>query len=242
MTLAMKEDEQIAFSTEASPVRDTDSVVSPMSPELVELPANNEEDCDVDIIHDVRVRMSELANTRSSVGSSSKLKHTSMSSGSAATESDLSLLDGTSPTSWLSLNTSASPPPTSRISHRRMRSEQLLYGGSIDSRAFDDEIWPNDHDSETQLGAIHSRAYSDASYSHSNVMEAISSAMQQLLEARHQEKTSRSVRFEPQNQLHMPSDEILKVFEESVNPGSHTGRLITSDWLRVATWWLLKVR
>ncbi|KAJ5486696.1 hypothetical protein N7530_000996 [Penicillium desertorum] len=68
MVLAMEEDEQIVLSTEASPVRDTDSVVSPMSPGVVELPANNEEECEIDIIPEVRHRMSELAEQQKLCG------------------------------------------------------------------------------------------------------------------------------------------------------------------------------
>jgi hypothetical protein len=59
MVLAMEEGEQVVISTESSPVRDTDSVVSPISPAqgVVELPANNEEECEIDIIQEVRARI-----------------------------------------------------------------------------------------------------------------------------------------------------------------------------------------
>ncbi|KXG48423.1 uncharacterized protein PGRI_022930 [Penicillium griseofulvum] len=243
MVLAMEEDKQIVLSTAASPVRDTDSVVSPMtpSPGLVELPANNEEECEIDIIEEVRVRMSELANNRSSAGSS-KVRHTSTSSESAITGSDDSLFDGNSPTSWLSLNTSPLLPHPGRIHHTRMRSEQLLFGGSIDGRTLGDGIWANDPDLTEKQVVHHTRAYSDAGHGHPHVTEAVTSAMQHLRDVRHQEHISRPIRFEPQNQLHKPTAEMLKILEASVNDGLQITRLITRDWLRMATWWLLKAR
>ncbi|KAJ5384051.1 hypothetical protein N7517_001962 [Penicillium concentricum] len=244
MVLAMEEDKQIVLSTEASPVRDTDSVVSPMSPGpgVVELPANNEEECQIDIIDEVRARMSDLANNRSSMGSSSNVRHASTSSESAITESDDSLFDGNSPTSWLSLNTSPFLPPPGRINHTRMRSEQLLFGGSIDGRTLDGGMWANDPELTEKQVVHHTRSYSDAEYGHPRVIEVVSSAMQHLRDVRHQEHISRPVRFEPQNQLHRPTAETLKIFEASVNEGLQITRLITRDWLRVATWWLLKAR
>ncbi|KAJ5773843.1 hypothetical protein N7457_008739 [Penicillium paradoxum] len=242
MVLAMKEDEQIILSTAASPVRDTDSVVSPMSPGMVELPANNEEECEMDIIHEVRTRMSELANNRSSVGSSSKVRHTSTCSESAITGSDVSLLDGSSPTSWLSLNTSPFLPPTGRVSHSRVRSEQLLSGGSIDGRTLHDGMWTDDPELEEKQIINRNMSYSDAVYRHNNVIEAVSSAMKHLRDVRHQEYTLRPIRFEPQNQLHKPSGETLEKFDASVHDELQITRLITKDWLRVATWWLLKAR
>ncbi|CAI7656315.1 unnamed protein product [Penicillium glandicola] len=244
MVLAMDKDEQVALSTEASPVRDTDSVVSPMSPApgVVELSANNEEECEIDIIQEVRARMSELANNRSSVDSSSEVKDTSTSSESAITTSDDSLFDGTSPTSWLSLNTSPFRPTTGRRNHTRMSSEQLLFGGSIDGRTLDSGIWANDPDLGEKQVVHHSRTYSQAEYGNPHVIEAVTSAMKHLHDVRHQDLISRPIRFEPQNQLHKPTAETLKIFEASVNDELQITRLITRDWLRVATWWLLKAR
>ena len=219
MVLAMEEDEQIVLSTEASPVRDTDSVVSPMSPArgvVVELPANNEEECEIDIIQEVRARMLELANNRSSVGSSNNVKHTSTSSESAITQSDDSLFEATSPTSWLSLNTSPLLPTGSRMNYTRMSSEQLLFGGSIDDRTLDGEMWTNDSDLGEKQVVHHTRSYSDSDYAHPHVIEAVTSAIQHLHDVRYQEHLSRPIRFEPQNQLHKPTAETLKIFEASV--------------------------
>ncbi|KAI3144139.1 hypothetical protein CBS147326_1143 [Penicillium roqueforti] len=244
IVLATGEDEQIVLSTAASPVRDTDSVVSPMSPGqgIVELPANNEEKCEMDIIEEVRAKMLELANNRSSVGSSSKVKHTSTSSKSSITESDESPLDDTSPTSWLTLNTSPFVPTWGRINHTRMRSEQLLFGGSIDGGTLDDGIWANNSDQAEEQVVQQTRSYSDDEYGSPHIIEAVTPAMQHLRDVRHQEHISRPIRFEPQNKLHRPTAETLKTFKASVNDGLQIIRLATRDWLRVATWWLLKAR
>ncbi|OQE46781.1 hypothetical protein PENCOP_c001G05947 [Penicillium coprophilum] len=231
IVLTMEEDKKRVLSTDALPVRDTDSVVSPMSPGLgvVELPANNEEDCEIDMIEEVRAKISELANNRSSIGSSSKTKHASICSESAITEPDDSLFDGHSLTSWLSLNTSPFLPPPGRINHTRMRSEQLLFGSSIDGQAFDGGIWAHNPDF-TEKQAPSSR------YRGRDVRNATS------CDVRHLERISRPIRFEPQNQLHRPTAETLKILEASVNDGLQIKALSTRDWLRVATWWLLKTR
>ncbi|KAJ5164024.1 uncharacterized protein N7500_005854 [Penicillium coprophilum] len=241
--LTMEEDKEIVLSTDALPVRDTDSVVSPMSPGpgVVELPANNEEECEIDMIDEVRAKMVELANNRNSIGSSSKTRHASTSSESAITESDDSLFDGNSPTSWLSLNTSPFLPPPNRVNHTRMRSEQLLFGGSIDGRALDGGIWAHNPDLTEKQVVHHMRSCSHVDYDHPHAIEVVTSAMQ-LRDVRHQERISWPIRFEPQNQLHRPTAETLKILEASVNDGLQITRLITRDWLRVATWWLLKAR
>ncbi|CAG8101426.1 unnamed protein product [Penicillium salamii] len=235
MALAMEEDEEIIFSTEPSPVRETDSIVSPMTPDAVELPANDENYSP----QPVRTKVAELADTRISIDSASDFKHASTSSESAITGSEVSLLNGVSPTSWLSLNTSP-PITTPHIAHSRARSEQLLFGGSIDGRALDDKTRSNDCLVEKQF-SIYSDDYASIDDGHPRVMEAVTSAMQHLHHVRHQEQVSRPIRVEPQNQLHRPSSEILKLFEVSVNYELQIRRLIARDWLRVSTWWLLKV-
>ncbi|CAG8266757.1 unnamed protein product [Penicillium salamii] len=237
MALAMEEDEEIIFSTEPSPVRETDSIVSPMTPDAVELPANDENYAP----QPVRTKVAELADTRISIDSASDFKHASTSSESAITGSEVSLLNGASPTSWLSLNTSP-PITTPQIAHSRARSEQLLFGGSIDGRALDDKTRSNDDCLIEKQFSIYSDDYASIDDGHPRVMEAVTSAMQHLHHVRHQEQVSRPIRVEPQNQLHRPSPEILKLFEVSVNYELQIRRLIARDWLRVATWWLLKAR
>jgi hypothetical protein len=241
MTLAIEEGEHIVFSTEPSPVRETDSIVSPMSPRVVELPADNEEERGISVIHPVRTKISELADYGVSIESSSKIKHTSTSSESAITSSEVPLYNATSPTSWLSSNTSQPLPITGEIGYPRMRSEQLRFGGSIDGRALDGGIWANDGHLDENQALQYPGSFGSIDCAHPRVMEAATSAMQQLNYVRHQEQISRPIRFEPQNQLHKPSSGMLRIFQASVNDELHARRLFARDWLRVSTWWLLKV-
>lgn len=237
MAIAIEEDEQIVFSTEPSPVRETDSIVSPMTPDAVELPANNEHF----EVQQVRTKIAELADTRVSIGSASKFKDSSTSSESAITGSEASFCNEASPTSWLSLNTSPLHM-TQRSSHSRVRSEQLLLGDSIDERTIDREAWSNDGYLDEKQVTSYENSFGYNYDGHPRVMEAVTSAMQHLHHVRHQEQISRPIRVGSQNQLHRPSPEILGLFEASVGYEMQIRRLIARDWLRVATWWLLKVR
>lgn len=237
MAIAIREDEQIVFSTEPSPVRETDSIVSPMTPDAVELPANDEH---FDT-QQVRTKIAELDGHRVSIGSESKFKHTSTSSESAITGSEASFCNEACPTSWLSLNTSPLLM-TQGPNHPRARSEQLLLGGSIDERTVDREAWYNHGYMDEKQVANYGGGIGYNYDGHPRVTEAVTSAMQHLHHVRHQEQISRPIRVESQNQLHRPPPEILKLFETSVRYEMQIRRLIAKDWLRVATWWLLKVR
>jgi hypothetical protein len=246
MALAMEEDEQLVLSTEPSPVRGTDSIVSPMSPRVVELPANNEEEYSgIDLDQLVRARMSELSTEAVSVDGDSNVqsKHASMPSESAITGSDESIFDDTSPTSWLSINTSSSLPQSTmtRNGHSRIRSEQLLFCGSIDGRTLDGELWANDSDPEEKQVVNTGGTSLDIEFGHTHVMEAVSSAMQRLRHVRQQEQMSRPIRYVPQIKMHRPGPEIMKIFDASLEDELQIRRWITRDWLYVATWWLLKV-
>ncbi|KAJ5776675.1 uncharacterized protein N7511_001686 [Penicillium nucicola] len=244
MVLAMEEDEQLVLSTEPSPVRETDSIVSPMSPGVVELPANNEDNSELDLVQLIRARMSELSTETVSVDSDSnvKAKGASTPSESVMTASDESIFDGTSPTSWLSINTSSSLPQNTmkRFGHSRMRSEQLLFGGSIDGRTLDGELWAKDSDLEEKQVVHPGSSSLDVDFGHTHVMEAVSSAMQRLRHVRQQEQISRPIRYVPRIQMHRPSPEVMKIFDASLEDELKSRRLITSDWLCVATWWMLK--
>jgi hypothetical protein len=127
------------------------------------------------------------------------------------------------------------------MSHSQMRSEQLLFGGSIDSRALDGESWTNDSDIEEKQVVNSGSASLDTDFGHTNVMEAIRFAMQRLRHVRLQDQISRPIRYIPQIEMHTPAPEITKIFDASLEKKLLVRRLITSDWLCVATWWLLKV-
>ena len=74
-----------------------------------------------------------------------------------------------------------------------------------------------------------------------NVLEVVAEAMKELSRIRQQEQSQRPLRIVPQNPVHRPDDSLRETFQELVNDELKVRRLNARDWLRVATWWLLKV-
>lgn len=52
----------------------------------------------------------------------------------------------------------------------------------------------------------------------------------------------RPLRVAPQDEIHRPDDELKAKFQDLANDELKIRRLNVRDWLRVATWWLLKAR
>ena len=75
-----------------------------------------------------------------------------------------------------------------------------------------------------------------------NVVDAVAEAMKELSKVRKREQASRPLRVVPQDPIHKPDDELRARFHQLANDELQFRRLNTKDWLRVATWWLLKVR
>lgn len=75
-----------------------------------------------------------------------------------------------------------------------------------------------------------------------NVAETIAAVMKEILVSRQSGHASRPLRVEPQIPQHRLDDELRKRFETQKDSEFQTRRHIARDWLRVATWWLLKVR
>ncbi|KAE8375368.1 hypothetical protein BDV26DRAFT_17749 [Aspergillus bertholletiae] len=74
------------------------------------------------------------------------------------------------------------------------------------------------------------------------VASAVESAMQQLQQAQIRESMLRPLRYEPRSKHQRPDPELMRSFDALVQDGLRIKRLNTSDWLRVAVWWLLKAR
>jgi hypothetical protein len=74
-----------------------------------------------------------------------------------------------------------------------------------------------------------------------NVLEVVAEAMKELTRIRIQEQSQRPLRIVPQDPVHKPDDDLKNRFKELVDDELKVRRLNTRDWLRVATWWLLKV-
>lgn len=74
-----------------------------------------------------------------------------------------------------------------------------------------------------------------------NVLEVVAEAMKELSKIRQREQSQRPLRIVPQDPVHRPDDSLRNKFQELANDELKVRRLNARDWLRVATWWLLKV-
>ncbi|KAE8362527.1 hypothetical protein BDV27DRAFT_159671 [Aspergillus caelatus] len=74
------------------------------------------------------------------------------------------------------------------------------------------------------------------------VTSAVATAMQQLQQVQIRDSILRPLRYEPRNKLHRPDPQLMRSFDTLVQDELRIKRLNTSDWLRVAVWWLLKAR
>lgn len=236
MLQAMEEDEHILLNADMS--GPDEDVISPLSLRGGMSFGDFDQRNETDINRPLRTRMPDQ---RSPNRFTNRTRHVSTSSESNFSGSDGSLWGGTAPMSPQSLNTSrhVAQSMMGRISHAQTRSDQLLEG--MDGRTLGKGIGENNSDFQEKQSMDKSSDSISTEFGHSNVMEAVTSAMHQLRQIRLQEQLSRPIRYEPQDQLHIPSPEIMKKFESSVNDELRIRRLITRDWLRVATWWLLKV-
>ena len=75
-----------------------------------------------------------------------------------------------------------------------------------------------------------------------NVDEAVAEAMKTLSLIRQKEQAARPLRIVRQDPQHAPDEALKKRFQQLVDEELKVRRLNARDWLRVATWWLLKVR
>ena len=74
-----------------------------------------------------------------------------------------------------------------------------------------------------------------------NVGDVVAYAMKTLSLIRQKEQSARPLRVVRQDPQHAPDDALRKRFQDLVNDELQIRRLNARDWLRVATWWLLKV-
>ncbi|KAJ5646581.1 hypothetical protein N7490_002953 [Penicillium lividum] len=135
---------------------------------------------------------------------------------------------------------SDSQPLIPKLNYSRALSPQPLYEDSIDGGTSEKIFWEDA--SDVQERESKTSESSTTEFGHENVMEAVTSAMQQLRQVRIQEQLARPIRYVPQTKLHRPDQDTIKIFESSVNEELQARRLITRDWLRIAIWWLLKAR
>ena len=75
-----------------------------------------------------------------------------------------------------------------------------------------------------------------------NVNDVVAEAMQELVRVRQREQSARPLRIVRQDPVHRPPDALKEHFQEFADDELKIRRLNARDWLRVATWWLLKAR
>ncbi|KAJ5089664.1 hypothetical protein N7532_008348, partial [Penicillium argentinense] len=237
---AMEDDEHAMLAFEASSGRDSESPIWPRGTRR-SLSGENEDTGDIDIIFPDRLHVAPLRQVKQGHG---RPRHMSTSSESVRSGSDGSFSGGTARTSPTSIHTTCSYSQSlaGRISHSRTRSEQP-HEGFNEGRAHEKIFWEDSSDIQDKNSILdRSSESSHTEFGHNNVLEAVASAMQHLRQVRLQEQLARPIRYEPQSTLHKPDAETIKLFEASMNEELQVRRLITRDWLRVATWWLLKAR
>lgn len=74
-----------------------------------------------------------------------------------------------------------------------------------------------------------------------NVSEVVAEAMKELSQVRKREQSVRPLRIVEQDKVHRPNQFVKAKFEELAQDELRIRKLNSRDWLRVATWWLLKV-
>lgn len=218
---------------------DSQPIVSPLSPESA-LAIHNELIGEPASPEMLRPRLGSPA--RFSRGSSLP-RHRPSSSDLAASGWE-SIPGRTKRYSTRSASTNQSPPRSAigRPSHFRGRGDRSTYEGSVDSRTLEKSSRGEDSDIQEKRTNERSSQSSSNDFRHSNVMEAITSATQELRQVRLEEQTPRPVRYEAQSKLHKPDPDILRIFEASAKEEVQIRRPSIGDWLRISTWWLLKAR
>lgn len=73
------------------------------------------------------------------------------------------------------------------------------------------------------------------------VEEVVADARRQLVTVRQREQSSRPLKVVGQDPQRTPDPALSALFQKSANDELQIRRLNARDWLRVATWWLLKV-
>jgi len=73
-----------------------------------------------------------------------------------------------------------------------------------------------------------------------DLAEVVADAMQELSMIRQKEQSSKPLKIRPQDPVHRPSESLKEYFSADASDEMQYRKLNTRDWLRVATWWLLK--
>lgn len=125
---------------------------------------------------------------------------------------------------------------TSSVMAQNSMSNLRMEHSSIDGRA---SLKQEDREIRSDSSENTESTHRDSG--HTEVLEAVASAMQQLHQVLLREQSLRPLRVEPQDKFHRPDPELIKKFESLAYDELKVRRLSSRDWLLVAVWWLLKV-
>ncbi|KAJ5225670.1 hypothetical protein N7468_006895 [Penicillium chermesinum] len=240
MLQAIEDDEQAMSPLGTGASRDTDTLVSPLSLKGSSIKGSISE-LEAPGVSIPRPRLPSLGQISTQQGTPRPID---TSSESTIAASDASTWGKISPTSPLFANDGSS----SRTLLGRLNSTSTLgrtersHNGSIDGRSLERTFWDDVSEVQEKQSLGKGSDSSVTEFGPNNVTEAVSSVMQQLQQVRLQEQAARPLRYVPQNKIHKPDPEVARAFQSSVNEELQVRRLITRDWIRVATWWLLKAR
>lgn len=231
---AMENGEKLILALEQPRDRESDFIISPLSIRggfSIELE---------DTSGTARARMA----SHRPLSPSPRSKHVSTSSESVISGSDSSFYGTATTTSTSPLWTTTRSISQNLLEgkgHSRIRSDQPL-PEIFNGTKLDKACWDQTSGTPEKEVAERASEKSQSNFGRAHVTEAINSAMQQLREARLKERLARPIQYEGQNALHKPDAELTRAFEASIHEGSHFTQMAIKDWLRIATWWLLKAR
>ena len=73
-----------------------------------------------------------------------------------------------------------------------------------------------------------------------DLAEVVADAIQELSLIRQKEQSAKPLKIRSQDPIHRPGESLKKSFSADASDEMQYRKLNTKDWLRVATWWLLK--
>ena len=126
-------------------------------------------------------------------------------------------------------------PPSSRISEDNTREiPRSSPAGDDPKKSRSKRLMSTGEESTTKSNGVGSKAL--------NVDDVVAEAMQELARVRQREQSARPLRVVRQDPVHRPHDALKERFQKRAEDELEIRRLNARDWLRVATWWLLKAR
>ena len=126
-------------------------------------------------------------------------------------------------------------PPSSRISEDNIRGiPRSSPAGDDPKNSRSKRLMSTGEESITKSNGVGSKAL--------DVVDAVAEAMQELARVRQREQSARPLRVLRQDPVHRPHDALKERFQKRAEDELEIRRLNARDWLRVATWWLLKAR